>query len=204
MLQKHGTVWKMAMPRIANFAVLCHSPMAAHASAVHHSAKRLSERVLTKDVSKQTWVFFFRVLNPWIISTRRQDTLKTAPVVLEGASATSQKSPQPQRSSAASTGTCSRPLAPAWSFPRHQRSCVLSGHSWGLRKQRHNIGGDEKRDGFVCAIRIRCCGCQAAGAWKASAASPPRSGLNGALSNLQLKKLRHKKKPTNKQKLIRK
>lgn len=64
MLRKHDTVWKMAMPRIANFAVLCHSPMAAHASAVHHSAKRLSERVLRKGVSKQTWVFFLPCAEP--------------------------------------------------------------------------------------------------------------------------------------------
>lgn len=45
-------VWKTAMPPIANFAVLHHPPIAAHTSAVHHSAKWLSQSTSSGRVSE--------------------------------------------------------------------------------------------------------------------------------------------------------
>jgi len=151
------------MLRIASFAVLCHSLTAAHTSAVHHSAKRLSQSASQGRVSvNKLGVFFFCVLNPWVISTLRQHTLQNLP-----SSAGSlllpliRKALQTQPCSAASAGTPGRrQLAPTCCLPRAaERSCAFVVYGLGLTKQWHDIRGDE-RDGFVCGIRIRVPSCR--------------------------------------------
>lgn len=184
MLRERDTVWETAVPRIASVAALCRSPVAAHALLCLTLLKGCHPAWPNEG---HKWGNKHRGLlqpaEPVVISTRSQDVFRICTSRASGQLLPLVK----KKTKRFSPALCLAQVPSGQSSPPHQTGAVPSDSMAGVWQSHGTMSVVMKRGGFVCAIRIRCRGCQAAGACKAPGPGPLGSKLNRNLSHLQLK-----------------